>query len=101
MAFFGDWFRLQILFNNILSNAIKYQNPYTDKHYLPITLHKTPHNTEIIFTDNGIGIKDDHKSRVFEMFYWATENTDGSGLGLYIVKQTVERMKGRIAYTGK
>lgn len=62
---------------------------------------KTPHNTENIFTDNGIGIKDDHKARLFEMFYRATENTDESGLGLYIVKQTVERMKGRIAYTGK
>jgi PAS domain S-box-containing protein len=96
-AFCGDLFRLQILFNNIISNAIKYQNPYAEKHNLQITIHQSPLQAHIIFTDNGIGIKTDHQARIFDMFYRATENTDGSGLGLYIVKQTVERMKGKIS----
>jgi signal transduction histidine kinase/PAS domain-containing protein len=95
--FYGDLFRLQILFNNIISNAIKYQNPYAAQHYLRILVNLTPMQAEIIFTDNGIGIKEDHINRIFDMFYRATENTDGSGLGLYIVKQNVEKMKGKIS----
>jgi signal transduction histidine kinase len=95
--FYGDLFRLQILFNNIISNAIKYQNPYAAQHYLRILVNLTPMQAEITFTDNGIGIKEDHINRIFDMFYRATENTDGSGLGLYIVKQNVEKMKGKIS----
>jgi signal transduction histidine kinase len=95
--FYGDVFRIQILFNNLISNAIKYQNPYTENPYLHIEIRQTPQQAEITFTDNGIGIKEDHQARIFDMFYRATESTDGSGLGLYIVKQTVERMKGKIS----
>lgn len=96
-SFYGDLFRLKILFNNIVSNAIKYQNPYADDHYLRVTVNLTPTLAQLTFTDNGIGIKADHIARIFDMFYRATEHTDGSGLGLYIVKQTVEKMKGKIS----
>jgi signal transduction histidine kinase len=97
VEFYGDVFRIQILFNNIISNAIKYQNTYAENHYLQIAIHQTLQYVEITFTDNGIGIKEGHQARIFDMFYRATESTDGSGLGLYIVKQTVERMKGKIS----
>jgi signal transduction histidine kinase len=97
VAFYGDLFRLQILFNNIISNAIKYQNVYAENHYLRLCINLSPTQAELTFTDNGIGIKEEHIARIFDMFYRATEHTDGSGLGLYIVKQTVEKMKGRIS----
>ncbi|QHT71090.1 PAS domain-containing protein [Rhodocytophaga rosea] len=96
-AFYGDLFRLKILFNNIVSNAIKYQNPYAESHYLQVLVDQTPKQAVLTFTDNGIGIKEDHIAKIFDMFYRATEHTDGSGLGLYIVKQTVEKMKGKIS----
>ena len=51
---------------------------------------------EIIFSDNGIGISESNLSKIFEMFYRATEQSDGSGIGLYIVKNAVEKLGGQI-----
>lgn len=47
--------------------------------------------------DNGIGIAPMHVNNIFKMFYRADEKSRGSGLGLYIVKETVEKIKGTIS----
>ena len=47
--------------------------------------------------DNGIGIIPSHHNRVFDMFYRASENSKGSGLGLYIAKEAMEKLGGAIA----
>jgi signal transduction histidine kinase len=46
--------------------------------------------------DNGKGIPPQHQGRIFDMFYRASDDTKGSGLGLYIVKETVGKMGGDI-----
>ena len=46
--------------------------------------------------DNGEGIPKSRLSSIFDMFYRATENKQGSGLGLYIVKNVVEKLGGKI-----
>jgi signal transduction histidine kinase len=51
---------------------------------------------EIIFKDNGIGIDTENLNHIFEMFYRASEQSDGSGLGLYIVKNAVDKLGGTI-----
>jgi signal transduction histidine kinase len=51
---------------------------------------------QIRFSDNGIGIDEQSISRIFDMFYRATEQSTGSGIGLYIVKNAVEKLGGRI-----
>jgi signal transduction histidine kinase len=56
---------------------------------------------EIIFRDNGIGIAADLVPRIFDMFYRATEKSEGAGLGLYIVKETVDKMGGKISVDSK
>lgn len=96
-TFVHDALRLEIVFNNILSNAIKYMNPYAGNPYLKIDVLVTAEQAEITFTDNGIGIRPEYLHRVFDMFVRGTEKSEGSGLGLYIVKQTIERLKGSIA----
>ncbi|MDJ1469903.1 sensor histidine kinase [Xanthocytophaga flava] len=50
----------------------------------------------ITLKDNGQGIEDAYKEKIFAMFFRASERTDGSGLGLYIVKQAIERMGERL-----
>ena len=45
--------------------------------------------------DNGIGIAKENQGKVFEMFFRATLQSTGSGLGLYIVKETVEKLGGK------
>jgi len=47
--------------------------------------------------DNGIGIDNDQKSKIFDMFYRASENSTGSGLGLYIVKESIDGLNGKIS----
>ncbi|MDO1444710.1 PAS domain-containing sensor histidine kinase [Rhodocytophaga aerolata] len=91
-----DSLRMEIVFNNILSNAIKYMNPYASQPYLRIDIIVTGQQANITFQDNGIGIKQEYLDHVFEMFVRGTERSEGSGLGLYIVKQTIERLNGTI-----
>ncbi|TAE48522.1 MAG: sensor histidine kinase [Cytophagales bacterium] len=50
----------------------------------------------ISFEDNGIGIKEEYIKKIFDMFFRATDKGEGSGLGLYIVKQTIEKLGGSI-----
>ena len=46
--------------------------------------------------DNGQGIKKELQARIFDMFYRANEKSEGSGLGLYIVKESLTKLKGKI-----
>jgi signal transduction histidine kinase len=80
---------------NLISNAYKYFNPST-KSYLKIRANISPLGVEIVLSDNGIGIKKEYVDKVFDMFYRATEKSQGSGLGMYIVKQAVDKLKGTI-----
>ena len=51
--------------------------------------------------DNGIGIADDHINKIFTMFYRAHQDNSGSGLGLYIVKETIDKLYGNISVKSK
>ena len=50
----------------------------------------------ITIADNGIGIKEAYLEKIFEMFYRATQKSNGSGIGLYIVKEAVDKLNGTI-----
>jgi signal transduction histidine kinase len=93
--FKSDPLRIKIIFANIISNAYKYYNPGV-KSYLKVKAHITEEKVEIDFLDNGIGIKKEYLDRIFDMFYRATEKSQGSGLGMYIVKQAVDKLRGSI-----
>jgi PAS domain S-box-containing protein len=93
---FSDSIRLKTIITNILSNSIKYMDPR--KLEKSITLEAEVNETEctITITDNGLGIESQHLGKIFDMFYRATSQNNGTGLGLYIVKDTVDRLKGAI-----
>jgi PAS domain S-box-containing protein len=95
VLFKTDPLRIRIVLSNIISNAYKYYNPSVKSH-LKIHAVITPNAVEISFRDNGIGIKKEYVKKVFDMFYRATEKSQGSGLGMYIVKQAVDKLKGTI-----
>ena len=100
IPFVSDPVRIKIIIGNIISNAYKYYNPNV-RSTLRITANVTPQQAIIVIKDNGIGIREEHASRIFDMFYRATENSQGSGLGMYIVKQGVEKLKGTISVKSK
>ncbi|HEU5291143.1 MAG TPA: PAS domain-containing sensor histidine kinase, partial [Cyclobacteriaceae bacterium] len=95
IPFRSDPLRLRIVVGNLISNAYKYYNP-SAKSFLKIHAVVSPLVVEIELNDNGIGIKKEYVDKVFDMFYRATEKSQGSGLGMYIVKQAVDKLKGSI-----
>jgi signal transduction histidine kinase/ligand-binding sensor domain-containing protein len=92
----SDRKRLKIIVNNLISNSVKYQDDRKESHQVRITFERGKTTWKLEVYDNGIGIDKQYLSRVFEMFYRATDRSKGSGLGLYIVKETVERLYGEI-----
>lgn len=93
-AFFSDQKRLKVILNNLLSNAIRYCNNKNPQ--IKIDIKVDDAIAKIIIDDNGSGISKEHVNNVFKMFYRATEDNAGSGLGLYIVKETVEKLRGNV-----
>lgn len=91
----NDPFLVNIIIGNIISNAYKYYNPEVSS-FLRITIDVSPSHAVMEFSDNGIGIRKEHHDKVFDMFYRATDRSKGSGLGMYIVKQAIEKVNGSI-----
>jgi signal transduction histidine kinase len=95
-TFQTDPYRLRIVLNNLLSNAIKYADLSKSKPEVELNLISSSGKIIFSVTDNGIGIETDKLPNVFKMFYRATQKEKGSGLGLYIAKESVEKLKGKI-----
>jgi PAS domain S-box-containing protein len=94
--FFGDEERLRSVIGNLLSNAIRYRS-YRGGAFVKTTVEVSAHQAIISVTDNGIGIDSEYQAKIFDMFFKASSQSAGSGLGLYIVKETVSVMQGTIA----
>jgi signal transduction histidine kinase len=98
----SDYFSIYSVVQNIMENAIKYQDAEKDERVLEISYESTYLGHRLFFKDNGIGIPSKSMDHIFEMFYRAnTTDSSGVGLGLYIVKQTVQLLKGKISIESK
>jgi len=88
----GDKFALTLVVSNLIENAVKYSPPCEE---IKVALKKTNNGISFTVADKGIGIKDEEKARIFEKFYRVgsedTRKTKGTGLGLYIVKQVLDK----------
>ena len=91
-----DRSRLKVVLNNLIGNALKYSNPRHEEPMIFVNAMMNGHQLKIQVEDNGIGIGDEHLPKIFEMFYRASERSEGSGLGLYIVKETLDKLNGII-----
>jgi len=97
LDFYSDPWRVSEILRNLISNAIKYRKLDTETPEITIKILVDHLRAEISFADNGIGIDQPSLAKIFEMFYRATEQSDGSGIGLYIVKNAVEKLGGQIS----
>ncbi len=93
-----DAARLTVVLNNLISNAIKYHAPWKEERYVNILASSKNSSCFIKITDNGIGIAPEYHDKIFDMFFRASEKSDGSGLGLYIVKETLQKINGSITH---
>ncbi|MEY5046878.1 MAG: hypothetical protein RLZZ175_237 [Bacteroidota bacterium] len=95
-GFYTDVKRLEIVINNLLSNAIKYHTSEHVNPYVNIIIKEFENGIIINIEDNGKGIAQEHLNKIFDMFYRADNSSEGSGIGLYIVRETVQKMGGQI-----
>ncbi|RUQ99013.1 sensor histidine kinase [Labedella endophytica] len=97
LAVFGDEALLTVAVHNLVTNAIAYSSPGGR---VGVGARATDGAVEIAVTDQGIGIADEDKERVFERFFRVDDarsrRTGGTGLGLSIVKHTVQNHGGEV-----
>lgn len=96
--FITDPIRMRTILRNLISNSFKYYNPDALEPFVDLSIRANASHCAILLKDNGIGIHPQFKNKVYNMFFRATERSEGSGLGLYIVKSMVEKLKGRISF---
>lgn len=100
-TFISDPKRITVILNNLISNAIRYSNPYQHAPYLKVSIYTDAQKALIEVSDNGLGIAQKHISKIFDMFYRGDVQSKGSGLGLFIVKDTVTKLQGNINVTSE
>ena len=88
--------RLGVILNNLVDNAIKYHRHAHPGKYVAVQTEDQGAVVLVKVIDNGQGISTEAQPKIFDMFFRASENSKGSGLGLYIVKDMVERLGGSI-----
>ena len=96
ITFYSDRSRLSIILNNLISNSIRYQNPKVTDPFVEVSVAISASSADIRIIDNGIGIEKENHEKIFNMFYRVSTQSVGSGLGIYIVKETVEKLHGVI-----
>lgn len=96
-ALYSDHYRIKTVLNNLISNSFKYYSKSEAVPSIDIDISSTKKSTVILVKDNGIGIPEASLENIFEMFYRATNQSKGSGLGLYIVKEMIEKLNGTIS----
>ena len=94
----GDRMGMVSVITNLIENAVKYN--FTEEPKIDISLKEENKKIILKIGDNGIGISDKEKKKIFERFYRVgnedTRTTKGTGLGLYIVSQIVKAHQGKI-----
>ncbi|MEY4703674.1 MAG: hypothetical protein RIR96_1571 [Bacteroidota bacterium] len=97
---FSDKARMGVVLKNIIGNSIKYSKEQVDAK-IDIEVTHLSNELKITVKDNGEGISEKHLSKVFDMFYRGTTSSIGTGLGLYICKEIVNKLGGQIQITSE
>lgn len=99
--FYSDPHRLSMILSNLISNAIRYRDMTKNTQNVTVTAEVKPDKLYIVVKDNGLGIHKEYQDKIFDMFFRASEKVMGSGLGLYIVKEAVQKLGGKISLKSK
>ncbi len=91
-----DKTRFTFIVNNLLTNAFRYSDFTKNEQWIEITANVKNGMFYLDVEDNGQGIKKELQGKIYEMFYRANESNSGSGLGLYIVKESLDKLNGSI-----
>jgi ligand-binding sensor domain-containing protein/signal transduction histidine kinase len=92
----SDPLRLKLILGNLVNNCIKYVDKNKDVFWIRVEASVSGQLARIKISDNGIGIREEFIDKIFNMYFRATELSKGSGLGLFIVKETLSKIGGQI-----
>ena len=95
-AFYSDDAKIRVILNNLFSNSVQFQKGDQIDNKISLLIEVEEDMATITLSDNGIGIEEKHHEDVFNLFSRATQKNVGTGLGLYMVKEAVEQMGGKI-----
>lgn len=98
-AFYSDDAKIRVILNNLFSNSVQFQKGDQIDNKISLLIEVEEDMATITLSDNGIGIEEKHHEDVFNLFSRATQKNVGTGLGLYMVKEAVEQMGGKIYLT--
>jgi signal transduction histidine kinase len=91
-----------IILQNLIENAVYYSfENHETKSIIGIKVQNLDKNLQIEVWDNGIGISEDYQKDIFKMFFRGSELSKGNGLGLFVVKKALEKLKGKIKVESK
>lgn len=94
--FFSDDSKIRVILNNLFSNSVQFQKGDQSENRIGLSIDVAESEASISLSDNGIGIEQKHHPDVFNLFTRATQQNVGTGLGLYMVKEAVEQMGGKV-----
>ncbi|GEC80117.1 PAS domain S-box protein [Flavobacterium aquatile] len=94
--FFSDQLRINTILENLISNAIKHHMKEEVYRFIKISTFFLDNELHITIEDNGVGIDEEYHDKIFDMFYRVSSDTDGTGIGLYIVKDSIKNIQGTI-----
>lgn len=85
----------------LISNSFKYVDSRKENPFIRISALENNAQVQFRIVDNGVGIPENYLPGIFDMFFQAHEKSEGSGLGLYIVKESVGKLNGTIVARSK
>jgi signal transduction histidine kinase len=94
--YYNDVERVELIIDNIFRNSLHFFDQNKARSFIKIQVVLNDKQASIQVADNGIGIGKDHIEQIFNMFYKATSISKGAGLGLFIVKESLAKLKGTI-----
>jgi signal transduction histidine kinase len=100
-VFSSDYQQMKIILGNLIANAVKYHDVNKPDPMIRVEFSRMGRSVKISVEDNGQGIRPEALPKIFDMFYRASTNADGTGLGLYIVKEALSKINGTISVTSE
>jgi len=99
--FYSDKSRLHTVFQGLIQNAVRFCDLQKAECYAKVIIRLANDAVEVDIEDNGLGIDKNYVDRVFDMFYKASEESSGAGLGLFVAKEIIQHLGGKISVSSQ
>ncbi|MDZ4840414.1 MAG: PAS domain-containing sensor histidine kinase [Bacteroidota bacterium] len=96
LTLYSDYRSISLIINNLVNNAYKFYRADVEEPYVIMQVQRMAYGLCIIIYDNGQGIECKQQKKVWDMFYRGQNTASGSGLGLYLVKEVIQRLNGEV-----